>query len=222
MKKSLILLAVMIILAGCELALGPDIPRVIDLHVVDSAWTVVKQGASASRALASKDELQAEVDAYNAEHTDDQWTLLEGETIPPVSEAPDATIYIVNAATLEIYKTAVVPRADLVTRRDAWRLTVECTADPETGINVPCLLYVDHIPDTPPVPPPPLLWVALIDNGNHEVFYNENYETEEEAKLRYTSLKLQAELNVRDIPGSDWSAYIGSIPFAWPTFPFTP
>jgi len=201
------------------------------VHMYNSAWKIVKEEtlitqAKAlglnSRSLTSLDGLKAERDAFNAAHTDDQWIIVEGDIVP-IENAPDAPVFIVNSATLEIYFSGVVPRADLVVRREAWRTSVECMADPDTGINVPCTLYVDNVPPTPPVivPPAPKLWVALLDITAHVSFYVQHFDTEAAAQNQYRMLCSQADLNSAGLGdgngniGDVWQAYIGETEYAF-------
>ncbi len=203
-----------LLLAACTeiVTVGPS----ANLHVYNSAWQKVAEAEV--RAVDSAVTLEEFVDEYNATHTDDQLFLVEGSEVP-IEQAPDAPAFIVNAATLAVYWTDVVERADLSTRRDAWRVSVEVMADPDTGIIVPCTLYVDHLPPEPPVivVPLPKLWVALLNHTTTEIFYSAQYPTEAEALVRYNSLRAQADLynlGIGDGPGL-WSAYLGDREFAW-------
>lgn len=214
MRKLLPLLAALL-LAGCTQIIQPPGANV---HVYNSAWDKVAEATvNASRALGSAQTLEEYIASYNATHTDDQLFLVEGEEVP-IQEAPDAPAFIVNAATLEVYWSDTVERADLRDRRELWRLSVETMADPDTGQHVPCTLYVDNVPPEPPIiiPPTPRLWVALINYTTQEVFYSEQFPTEAEAVSRYNVLCLQRDLNERDL-GGDWEAYIGTVEYTWTT-----
>lgn len=215
MRRMLLALAVLA-LVGCTEIIAPPAANV---HVYNSAWDKVAEATVyESRALGTAQTLEEYIASYNASHTDDQLFLVEGEEIP-IEEAPDAVAFIVNTSTLAVYWSDTVERVDLVQRRDAWRLSVECTADPATGMLVPCTLYVDNVPPEPPVvePPPPRLWVALLNYTTQEIFFSERFDTEAAALVRYRILVTQAEFNEAGLgmgPG-DWGAYIGAVEFAW-------
>lgn len=220
MKRLFLLLATCLILASCKTVLPPaDIPNV---HVYNSAWqTVAEVTIKAARDVTPGDALTLDeyVAQYNSAHTDDQLFIVEGAPVP-IEAAPEATAFIVNTYSLDIYWQGAVARTDLIQNRDAWRLSAEGMADPDTGILVPCTLYVDNIPPTPPAPPLPLLYVSLIDWTAHQLYFVESYATQADAMTRYTyALKPQAEVNNSgsgDGPGDLWQAYIGAVPFAWP------
>lgn len=215
MRRVILLLAVLA-MVSCTEIIAPPAPNV---HVYNSAWDVVAEATVyESRALGTAQTLEEYVASYNATHTDDQLFLVEGAEVP-VEEAPDAPAFIVNSATLAVYWSDTVERADLRQRREAWRLSVEAMADPDTGQLVPCTLYVDQVPPDPPViePPPPRLWVALVNYTTLEIFYSTRYDTEAEALARYRLLVTQAELNEAGLgmgPG-DWGAYLGAVEFSW-------
>lgn len=218
MRRLLPLLAALSLIGCTQLIYPPG----SNLHVYNSAWEKVAEAtvraAVSARGVDSALTLEEFVAEYNAAHTDDQLFLVDGDEVP-ITEAPDAPAWIVNSASLEVYWSDTVERADLASRRDAWRMSVEAMADPDTGVLVPCTLYVDNIPPAPPViePPPPRLWVALVNYTTLEIFWSERYDTEDAAIVRYRALVLQAELNEAGLgmgPG-DWGAYIGAVEFAW-------
>ena len=195
------------------------------VHFYYSNWTEVTLSTASSsmaRSIVSKSAtdlasaLEAQT-AYNAAHTDD--AILGpyiGDAVP-ITEAPEATAYIVNSATLAQYYKATVERSDLYDRREAWRVSVECMADPDTGINVPCTLYVDKVPTTPPVvvPATPKLWTALLDTTAKVIYYDLHFDTEADAQHQYRLDCSQADLNNAGLgdgngsPGDVWQAYIG-------------
>jgi hypothetical protein len=205
-----------------------------NVHVYNSAWQIIKQetltanrvGAKISKDISSTDAIKAEVAAYNAANTDDQWRLVEGEEVP-IDQAPEATVYIVNAATLAIYYEGVVARTDLYERREAWRISVTAFDDPETHKNVKCTLYIDNIPPEPPVvvEPEPKLWTALLDLTAKKVYWSEHHDTEAEAIQRYqVGMCAQADLynygdqdDGIDVPGDVWQAYIGETEYTFAT-----
>lgn len=245
MKKIVFALLVALALVSCkmssedttvEAAAATTTPTATspNVHVYNSAWQIVKQetltanrvGAKISKDISSTDALEAEVAAYNAANTDDQWQIVEGDEVP-IEEAPEATVYIVNAATLAIYYEGVVARTDLVERRETWRLTLEAFEDPETHKNAKCALYIDNIPSEPPVvvEPEPKLWTALLDLTAQKVYWSELHATEAEAIQRYQmGMCAQADLynygdqeDGIDVPGHVWQAYIGETEYTFAT-----
>jgi hypothetical protein len=73
-----------------------------------------------------------------------------------------------------------------------------------------------------------MYYIALIDKKNKKLVTfnvegitvksgNEVFQTREDAASRLVSLSLQAELNARDIPGSEWAVYgPAEEPFVFP------
>ena len=114
-----------------------------NVFIVNSGWKVVAEGTLAtSRALDSVESLQAQVDEYNATHTDDQYFLIEGE-VPPIEEAPLVDIYIVTPDTHDVVKEQLdFSRVDFVEYRNLWQFDAAACAG---------VLYVDNIPP-PPIP----------------------------------------------------------------------
>jgi len=237
MKKIVFLALIICSLMACKTSTEEDTKKpeetpavpTDNVRVRNSAWQIVKSDyleklIKGLPNITSLDGLEKEIAAYNAENTDDQWFLEEGEQVP-IEEAPEATVYIVDTATLEIYFQAVIERTDLQTRRDAWRSTVEVWSDPVTGALIDVTLYVDNVPPEPPVivPPAPRLWVALLDMTAEKVYYSEHYATEAEAIWRYQmGLTIQAEVyNLQDVddgidvPGDVWQAYIGETEYSF-------
>jgi hypothetical protein len=242
MKKILFALFIALALVACKMSTdeptvetpAADPPAVAspNVYVYNSAWQIVKQetltanrvGANISKDISSADALEAEVAAYNAANTDDQWQIVEGEEVP-IEQSPDATVYIVNAATLAIYYEGVVARTDLVERREAWRISVEAFDDPLTHKNAKCTLYIDNIPPEPPVvvEPEPKLWTALLDLTARKVYWSEHHDTEVEAIQRYQmGMCAQADLynlgdqdDEIDVPGHVYQAYIGEIEYTF-------
>lgn len=237
MKKIVFLALIALTLAACKMptedntteapaAATPTTPA-DNVRIRNSTWQIVKSEhlaankAGISLDITSTDALAEEVAAYNAANTDDQWFLEQGEEVP-IEEAPEATVYIVDTATLEIYFQAVIERTDLQTRRDAWRSTVEVWSDPVTGALIDATLYIDKVPPEPPViiPPAPRLWTALLDMTTQTVYYSQHFETQEEANHQYNLNAITAEaanLGQVDIgsPGDVWQAYIGETEYSF-------
>lgn len=219
MRKALLVLIVAV-LASCA-------PVVLDsgdgLYIYDSAWNRIDPAtlvAPASRAINARavevpTVLEA-VEAYNATITDDQ-LFVYAEPVA-AAEAPEATGFICDSVTLEVYFQKTVPRIELETNREAWRVTTEIMSDPITGERLDCTLYVDRVPPEPidpPPPPPPKLCLALVDWTDLVIFASETCATEEEAAIRYTFAYMpQRDLNIL-ADGHDWKVYWGTIPFAF-------
>jgi hypothetical protein len=198
-----------------------------NVRIRNSAWQIVKSDhisanrAGVSKEITSTDAMKAEIAAYNAANNDDQWFLETGDEVP-IEEAPEATAYIVNSATLEIYAQYTVERTDLTDRREAWRSSVEAMADPDTGKLVPCTLYVDKIPPEPPaaVVTTPKLWTALIDTTTKTIYYSQHFDTEDEAKHQYSLNLVSADSANAGLlglgnTGDVWEAYWGETEYSF-------
>ena len=222
MKKLLFFAFVAFVLAGCTQVIEPKQA----VHIYNSAWQEVDPNAAAKvlgvKAI-GKDAVSLDaVSEYNATHTDDAWMIYYGDAVT-IDEAPDASIFIVNSATLDVYFSATIPRSDLVTRREACRESVEAMADPATGKLIPCTLYVDHVPPEPPVvtPPAPRLWTALVDITAGVIYYSIHYDTEADAQYQYKLLQSQADLNNLGLgdgngkPGDLWYPYLGETEYTF-------
>jgi len=144
LKRSILAIIAAFALAACT----PPVETVIqterpNVHAVDSAWRIVAEATIGARALDTAEALEAEAAAYNAAHTDDQWTVIYGE-VPPIELSPSADAYIVYADTHEIIEEYHgIERADLTERRDQWRR--------QTDSYGTAILYVDNIPPPPVV-----------------------------------------------------------------------
>jgi hypothetical protein len=174
MRKYFLIFAVLVLFFGCSNPFSKDkksdddveTPVVVEetedpvetpVYVVNSAWQVVKTDTlkKSARAIESLDAIQAEVDAYNSTHTDDQWIILEDE-VPPIEEAPEATLTIIFTDDSEVYATSTVERAKLEYERGIARSeiqTLKYNSGRETA------LYVDN---AAPIYTPP--YVEPVDN----------------------------------------------------------
>jgi hypothetical protein len=225
--KKLALLLPFFALMACAPSITPggDPKTVAGVYVKNSAWasvpaseivkTVAKAAKDATVAVTIAD-VEAAADAHNAATPDDHWFVLTEDI--PVDLAPDAPAWIVNSATLQVYWSDTVSRADLATRREAWRLSVEVMADPNTGNLVPCTLYVDQIPPEPPiiVVPGPKLDIALYNTRTMLYYWSEHYELVSSAQGRYTSMVYEAATANADplyMGEGPWMAYWGDKPF---------
>lgn len=219
MRKALLVLIVAVLASCAPVVLDPG----DGLYIYDSAWNRIDPATlavPASRAISSRavevpSVLEA-VEAYNATTTDDQ-LFVYTEPVE-AEEAPEATGFICDSVTLEIYFQKTVPRIELETNREAWRVTTEIMSDPITGERLDCTLYVDRIPPEPidpPPPPPPRLCLALVDWTDLIVFASETCATEEDASTRYTFAYIpQRDLNIQ-ADGHDWQVYWGVDPFTF-------
>ena len=237
MKKILFALLVALALVSCKMSTEENTTEAAatpaatvpadNVRIRNSAWQIVKSEHLAanrvgiSKDITSTDALSEEVSAYNEANTDDQWFLEKGDEVP-IEKSPDATAYIVNASTLEIYAQYTVARTDLIERRDAWRSSVETMADPDTGKLIPCTLYVDNVPPEPPVivPPAPRLWTALLDITTKIVYFSLHFDTQEEANHQYSLDMVTADSGNAGLldmgnPGDIWQAYIGETEYSF-------
>lgn len=234
MKRLFVALLAILALSACRSSSDDtDTPapapaaKPINIRVYNSAWKIVKAETLVANRISaditSADAIKAEVEAYNAAHTDDQWFIENGEQEIPIDQAPDAPAWIVNSATLAIYWQGTVSRSDLETRREVWRASVGAFDDPDTHKNVACTLYVDRLPPDPPVivPPAPLLWTALLDTSAKVVYFSEHHDTEDESRLRYLAMTAQALANNTDEAagsgniGDRWQPYIGATEYVY-------
>ena len=148
MRRLLYLLPVLFLACATSVPVvaPPVAPPGTPFHIYNSAWEIIGEGvkpASKDLALGGWADIVA---AYNADHTDDQYMMADGEVIP-IELAPPAVAYIVKASDYSVIKTFEdVSRVALRDERPLWRL--ECMAD--NGI-----LFVDKVPP-PPIPPEPI------------------------------------------------------------------
>lgn len=190
-------------------------PEPVNLRVYDSAWAVVIEASVArSRELDSDDAIATQVDAYNTAHTDDQWRILYGEEAVPVTNAPDATVYIVDAASHEVYFQDEVPRADLEERREAWRLSVDAWSD-DRGQLVDAALYVDNVPPAPviiatPAPDPYVIY-ALYCIDRAGAIMCEDHPTAEDYPRRLGDFRLTVECQNTFHPDDPWELITGRL-----------
>lgn len=145
MRKFLIALAALLF-ASCQYptAITEIVqPPAANVRIYDSAWDILAEARlEPSRAITSTVDLEAQVDAYNSAHTDDQRFLVFGEEVIPVESSPLARAYLVASDYAPIASYAC-PRSDLAAERETWRAEAQ-----EQG----ALLYVDR--DPPPYVPP--------------------------------------------------------------------
>jgi hypothetical protein len=211
-----------VLLSGCTppaaaseapAATSPVTPPAPNVHVVNSAWEVVREDVLASaKSITSTDELQASIDAYNATHTDDQWRLIYGD-VPPIAEAPTVDAYIVTCDTHELAtEYHDIARADLVARRDAWRLQVEVSGA-EMGSE--CVLYVDNVPPAPiPVTPPdPYVTYAIYALDAGDVVLYEEHPAAADYGTRLYAWNLTIEVQNTTDPAHPWHIVTGRL---WP------
>ena len=203
-----IILCFVLALSSCT---PPDALPVANVHVVNSAWQVVREATV--RALTSTDDIQADIEAYNAAHTDDQWRLIYGE-VPPIEAAPTADAFIVTADTHEPTNTYLgIQRADLSERRATWRLQVDLDS---ASSGRPCVLYVDNVPPAPAPPPPPpdpwVLYAIYVVDASGAVLWEEHPEAGDYgARLRAWGYTV--ELHNLESPADPWSVVTGRL---WP------
>lgn len=188
MKRKLAILAVVVfMLVSCVGVFTTSNP--VNVRVYNSAWEIVDEGyVASSRAVTtiqSYDDYAAE---YNLAHTDDQLFVIEGEEIVPIEDSPLVDAYIADAVTHDIIKEYLGwDRADIVTRREIWR--IQAMAD--GGV-----LYVDRIPP-PPVPivdDRPLYEkyaLYLVYTADDSIKYEEHLEIEAEYLDRKSDYELQ-------------------------------
>lgn len=199
MNKIFLLLTVLILSCQPEVAVVPPneepVPDPLpNIRVYSTAWDIVKEGyvdssLSPKRSVTTIQSYADYVAEYNAENTDDQFFLIEGEDIIPIEDAPPVDAYIVDPATHDIIKQYLDwPRADIQERREVWRVQ----AYAEGGV-----LYVDR------VPPPPIpiiddrpayekyaLYLIYTETGI--IKYEEHLETEDEFNNRKIVFETQA------------------------------
>ena len=140
--RKLILSCIALSFFSCIPVIAPDVPPVekANVFIMNSAWQKVAEGTLGTKALDSAEALRAQVDAYNATHTDDQYFLIEGE-VPPIEASPLVDIYIVTPEGHEIVKEQLdYSRVDFVTYRNLWQFDAAACAG---------VLYVDNIPPAP-------------------------------------------------------------------------
>lgn len=145
MKSKLAVFALGLVLASCTqiITIEPPPPNV---RVYNSAWQIVRADRLEARSITSTASLEAYVADYNAANTDDQLFLIEGEAEVPITQAPSANAWIVDATTYEIKEEYLgVARIDLETDRELWRLQTRNVGN--------ALLFVDRIPPRPAPPP---------------------------------------------------------------------
>ena len=169
-----------IVLASCQ----PIVSTTTEAHskiVVNSTWHVVR-----TETFDLSKSLESDVAVYNATHTDDQQFVYVA-TVPPVEQSPNATVYIVNPKTHEIYQefsdnytenTAnhgpAIPRTQLISNVEGWRLQ---------AIMVGGVLYVDNIPPLGPEAPDlrsldEKYVIYALDSAGHIVYSTHCYDPE--------------------------------------------
>jgi hypothetical protein len=194
----------------------PPAAPAANVHIVNSAWKVVREEYIASRVSASINSdagLQAEVTAYNSTHTDDQWRLIYGD-VPPIEAAPTADAFIVYADTHDVEQEyRDISRADLSDRRASWRLQVDL--DSVTSGRA-CILYVDNVPPapTPPAPVNPYVQYAIyvVDVATGEIV-NEEHPAAGDYAARLRAWMYNCELRAITNPEDPWQIVTGRL---WP------
>jgi len=140
MKKILFALFVVFAFIGCTPTVVPGATDKANVFVVNSSWKTVKEFSVSGRAIESTEAIEAEVIAYNAEHTDDQYFIVYGE-VPPIEESPLIDVYIVKPSDYSILSEYIdAERSDYVERKAVYQQQ----AYADGGI-----LYVDNIPPMP-------------------------------------------------------------------------
>jgi hypothetical protein len=142
MKRLAVLFGLVLALSSCKTVYQVFTGQ--PLWVYDSYWHLVMKSTAANAKelqVIDSGDIQAQVDAYNAAHTDSQLFVESEET--EIADSPPATVYIVNAITHEIIKGFVnVDRSSFVDSAALWSLE----AQSDGGV-----MYVDSIPP-PPLP----------------------------------------------------------------------
>ena len=201
-------LLVLCVLLACSVPLAPETPNV---HVVNSAWQVVREDV-VGRTVSSTDSLEADVADYNAAHTDDQWRIIYGD-VPPIEAAPTADAFIVYADSHDIEaEYRGIQRADLMERRASWRLQTEL--DSATSGRA-CVLYVDNVPPAPvPVAPPDpyVLYACYVVDSAGAVVYEEHPAADGYAAVA-RAYSLEVELHNATTSGAPWTFVTGRM---WP------
>lgn len=147
MKRLCSIIAAILLAVSCQQPVV-ELPKVQapNIHIVNSRWYVVKEATVTGRAIESTEALEAEVAAYNAANTDDQWTLIEGD-VPPIENSPLANVWMVYPDTYEVYYEQLGMDRQLVRDNyDSWRQGVASQG---------YVLFVDRIPPAPLPPPEP-------------------------------------------------------------------
>lgn len=126
------------LLTGCQSPVSTGPTESGRYVVVNSKWEIVQSGDRSAR---SAEDIQAELDEYNAETLDD-FLRLYYDTAPDISQAPLVSVYIVNPVTHAV-NTVVegVARTELVEKESAWRYDARGQ-----------ILYIDHVPPAQPAP----------------------------------------------------------------------
>ena len=209
MKRFLFVILSALILFSCQ---QPTV-KTQKVYVYDSAWKLIlSTDATVSARDVSMSDIETQVATYNAANDDDQY-FLETEEVP-IEEAPQATAYIVRDDTYAVMYQATVERTNLVDRRVAWDMTTRNIADPATGNNIPCTLFVDKIPELPEVPviDPYVAWAYYIVDGNDgSIFYEEHCDNLSYYGDRIYMANMTIQLLNRDTPGANYYLVSGQL-----------
>jgi hypothetical protein len=121
-------------------------------YVYNSRWNLIQtamvNASKLSRDIVSEDALALLVATHNAEYTDDQYFLENGEV--PITEAPNARVWIVKPHTYERlpdYDGIVVDRSLVDGRYDVWVMQAQYLGG---------ILYLDKTPPDVTVYNPPV------------------------------------------------------------------
>jgi hypothetical protein len=199
-------LALLSVLFACT---PPDVDTA-NVRIVNSAWRVVREATV--RSITSTDDLEADVDAYNMAHTDDQWRIIYGE-VPPIEAAPTADAFIVTGDTHEPTNTYLgIQRSDLEARRATWRLQVELDS---AAAGRPCVLYVDNVPPAPvvvaPAPVDPYVAYAIyVLDKSGAVLWEEHPDADQYA-ARLAAWRLSIEVQNAGHPADPWTLVTGRV-----------
>lgn len=186
MKRLLFVLLSILLLFSCTQPTTPT-QETKTVYVKNSAWeTVLKTEVPVSSAKGmTESDINVWVADHNANTNDDQYFVMEEDI--PITEAPTAPVFIVRNNNHAIMYQTVVERTDLVDRRFAWDATVACMADPETGVNIPCTLFVDKIPELPatPVVDDYVKWAIYIIDNTGAIWFEVHETSEDSFQTRY-------------------------------------
>lgn len=151
------------VLQGCQNPVA--LPEVHKTYVVNSLWQVVKTIEYSGREVIS-DDINAEVESYNAETLDD-FLRIYYDTVPDLANAPLVNVYICNPATYAVNQSSVgISRQELIDNIVGWRLA-----------SAGQILFIDHVPPLPIVIPPPSMyaWYALyVVDADGQIVYEDH------------------------------------------------
>lgn len=204
MRKSMLFI-LSLVLVSCNVTIDQKVER---KYIYNSNGELI----ATPETVQAKGDLSA-IDAdyvaeYNSTHDDDQLRVLDEET--PIDDQTPAKVTFAYSDTNEPWKVwPAIDRALVKGNRDGWALQLDIES---MQAGRPCSLYIDK--DPPPIqePPPPNLWVALVNTTTGDIYYSEYWPTEAEAVDRYRAMQSQAEINnlrPENMGAGVWIAYIG-------------